>query len=71
MEPEPQDSKEPVGWMIWQAPGRGYVTLESDLPLIADALEALWSLRAQRQEMELLAGLAGARHARPATECLT
>jgi hypothetical protein len=68
VERKPQDSKtpaavQPAGWMIWQAPGRGYVALEGDLPLIADALEALWFLRAQRQELDLLNGLADARHA--------
>jgi hypothetical protein len=36
------------GWMIWHGPGRGYVALENDLPTIADALEVLWYLRAQR-----------------------
>jgi hypothetical protein len=39
---------ESVGWVVWQGPGRGYIAFESDMPLIADALEALWSLRAQR-----------------------
>lgn len=39
-------------WVIWQRPERGYVTLGGDLPLIADALEALWSLRAQRRQID-------------------
>ncbi len=35
-------------WAIQQGPGRGYITLDSDLFLIADALAVLWFLRAQR-----------------------
>jgi hypothetical protein len=53
----------PTGWVIWPGPGRGYIALETDLPSLADALEALWFLRAQRQELDLLNGLADARHA--------
>lgn len=45
-----------AGWAIWQAPGRGYIVLESDLPLIADALETLWFLRAQRHATDRLLG---------------
>ncbi len=45
---------QPVSWMIWQGPGRGYVVLETGLPVIADALEALWSLRAQRHQLDML-----------------
>jgi hypothetical protein len=40
--------EEPAGWVIWQGPGRGYIALENGLPPIADALQALWFLRAQR-----------------------
>jgi hypothetical protein len=39
-------------WTIWPGPERGYVTLSSDLPLIADALEALWSLRAEQRQID-------------------
>lgn len=39
-------------WMIWPGPERGYVTLSADLPLIADALEALWSLRAEQRQID-------------------
>lgn len=43
----------PGGWEIWPGPAaRGYIAMENDLPVIADALEALWYLRAQRREME-------------------
>jgi hypothetical protein len=35
----------PAGWVIWPGPGRGYIALETDLPSLADALEALWFLR--------------------------
>jgi hypothetical protein len=44
----------PAGWVIWPGPGRGYIALETDLPSLADALEALWFLR-----------VAAARHASP------
>jgi hypothetical protein len=39
-----------LGWVIFPGPARGYIVLETDLPPIADALEALWLLRAQRYE---------------------
>jgi hypothetical protein len=39
-------------WVIWPGPERGYVALSSDLPLIADALEALWSLRAEQRQID-------------------
>lgn len=45
-----------AGWAIWQTPGRGYVVLENDLPMIADALETLWFLRAQRHATDRLLG---------------
>jgi hypothetical protein len=46
-----------AGWAIWPGPRRGYIVLENDLLLIADALEALWFLRAQQRQMEIfLAG---------------
>ncbi len=45
-----------VGWMIWQRPGRGRITLETDPPLIAGTPEALWSLCAQWDEIDLLLG---------------
>jgi hypothetical protein len=49
-----------VGWVIWrQGPGRGYLALESDLPAIADALEALWSLRAEQHDIPALPGVKG------------
>jgi hypothetical protein len=41
-------------WGIWPGPGRGYITLEHDMLVIADALEALWLLRARRREMEAI-----------------
>lgn len=44
---------ESSGWVIWPAPKRGFIALGSDAPRIADALGALWSLRARRQEMDL------------------
>jgi hypothetical protein len=40
------------GWVIWHGRGRGYVALESGLPPLADALQALWFLRAQRREID-------------------
>ena len=42
----------PANWEIWPGPARGYIAMENDLPVIADALEALWYLRAQRREIE-------------------
>jgi hypothetical protein len=42
----------PAGWEIWPGPARGYIAMENDLPVIADALEALWYLRAQQREIE-------------------
>jgi hypothetical protein len=48
-----------AGWVIWHGPGRGYVALEGDLPLLADALEALWLLRAQRRVTDVLLGARG------------
>lgn len=50
---------QPVGWVIWPGPGRGYVVLESDLPALADAMELLWFLRAQQREIELLLAARG------------
>jgi hypothetical protein len=41
-----------AGWEIWPGPARGYIAMENDLPVIADALEALWYLRAQQREIE-------------------
>ena len=48
-----------VGWVIWPGPGRGYIALGDDLLLIADVLEALWFLRAQRHEMDMLPAARG------------
>ena len=48
-----RDMAGPV-WGIWPGPGRGYITLEHDMLVIADALEALWVLRARRREMEAI-----------------
>src|SRR6266568_3779131 len=57
--PHQAPAAEPAGWVIWQAPGRGYIALEGDLPPIADALEALWFLRAQRHIIDMLPGARG------------
>jgi hypothetical protein len=45
-------SDEPSGWVIWPAPKRGFIALGSDAPRIADALGALWSLRARKNETD-------------------
>jgi hypothetical protein len=39
-------------WVVWSAPGRGYVSL--DLLLIAGAIEVLREMRARQQETDLL-----------------
>lgn len=39
-------------WVIWPGPERGYVSLGSNLPLIADALEMLWSQRAEQRHID-------------------
>jgi hypothetical protein len=44
----------PANWEIWPGPARGYIAMENDLPVIADALEALWYLRQQRREIEAI-----------------
>jgi hypothetical protein len=46
--------EEAARWEIWPGPARGYIALENDLPVIADALEALWLLRARQREIEAL-----------------
>lgn len=48
-------------WMVWPGPARGYVALGSGLPEIADALEALWLLRARQHQMEMLLAAAQGR----------
>jgi hypothetical protein len=50
----PRDRAEPdrpAGWVIWPGPSRGYIALESDLPSLADALEALWFLRGEALDL--------------------
>lgn len=47
--PAPQSAD----WMVWPGPARGYIALGS-LPQIADALEALWLLRARQHQMDML-----------------
>jgi hypothetical protein len=64
LEEKPRDNEaaaaaQSARWAIWQAPGRGYIVLENDLPMIADALETLWFLRAQRHATERLLGTKG------------
>jgi hypothetical protein len=61
----PMELEERADWVIWQGPGRGYVALENGLPPIADALQALWFLRAQRHEIDTISGASFVRPRRP------
>jgi hypothetical protein len=65
MKQPPTELEEPAGWVIWQGPGRGYIALENGLPPVADALQALWSLRAQRHEVGVISGASLVRPRRP------
>jgi hypothetical protein len=44
------EADRPHGWVIWPGPARGYLVLSSDLPSLADALQALWILRAHQRQ---------------------
>ena len=59
MERNRKSAAQPPGWTIWPGSARGYIAVGGDLPMIADALEALWFLRAQRREMDMLMAAMG------------
>jgi hypothetical protein len=58
-------SDEATGWVIWPAPKRGFIALGGDAPRIADALDALWSLRTRQREGQDLPWPRGTRRGVP------